>query len=66
MNVITFRVLNRYGLQDYNTLPKAKEKAQTEDKIQFVVGGLTVISTVKRKYATPSWAFKCYLKAGIG
>jgi hypothetical protein len=66
MRGIIYRVVNRYGIQDYHTLAEAKAKAKPIDHIQFVAnGGYAVVSSVKRIYATPAWVKKCMRRIGF-
>ena len=64
--MIIFRVETRYGIWDAYSLREAKENSSPSDHIQAVApDGLTVLSRVVRKSATPSWAIKICKKFGF-
>lgn len=66
MEGFIFRVETLYGTCDYDTLKEAKEQSKENDHIQLVApDGLTVLSRVRRKYATPSWACKILGNCGF-
>lgn len=66
MGEFIFRVETRYGTRDYNTLKEAKKHSDASDHIQLVdTDGLTVLSRVARKRATPSWVKSVLAKYGI-
>ena len=62
---IIFRVETLYGIHDYDTLSAARNAAKPEDHIQFVVGGLNVLSRVTRRGATSSWAKRVVDRNGL-
>ena len=64
--MIIFRVETRYGVHDANTLRGAKASSKPQDHIQAVApDGLTILSRVARRSATPSWAIKVCEKFGF-
>ena len=64
--MIIFRVETRYGVHDANTLRGAKASSKPQDHIQAVApDGLTILSRVTRRGATPSWAIKVCEKYGL-
>lgn len=64
--MIIFRVETRYGVHDANTLRGAKASSKPQDHIQAVApDGLTILSRVSRRGATPSWAIKVCEKYGL-
>lgn len=62
--IAIFRVTNLYGSRDYDCLSSAKRNSKENETISFSYD-YEKFSTVKRKYATPSWAKKCADKFGI-
>ena len=64
--MIIFRVETRYGVHDARTLRWAKATSKPQDHIQAVEpDGLTILSRVTRRGATPSWAIKVCEKYGF-
>ena len=64
--MIIFRVETRYGVHDANTLRGAKASSKPQDHIQALApDGLTILSRVTRRGATPSWAIKVCEKYGL-
>ena len=64
--MIIFRVETRYGVHDANTLRGAKASSKPQDHIQAVApDGLTILSRVTRRGATPSWAIRVCEKYGL-
>ena len=64
--MIIFRVETRYGVHDARTLRWAKATSKPQDHIQAVApDGLTILSRVTRRGATPSWAIKVCEKYGF-
>jgi len=53
-----FRVENRFGCRDYDTLSEAKKNSTNDEYIKFSFES-TDFSRVKRIYANKSWAKKC-------
>lgn len=58
MSNAIFRVSSRYGSRDYDTLEEAKKYSRDDEYISFSCDWRN-LSTVRRRYATPSWARKC-------
>ena len=56
--IAIFRVSNLYGSRDYDCLSQAKRNSKENETISFSYD-YEKFSTVKRKYATHSWAKKC-------
>ena len=64
--MIIFRVETRYGVHDARTLRGAKASSKPQDHIQAVApDGLTILSRVTRRGATPSWAIKVCERYGL-
>lgn len=64
--MIIFRVETRYGIHDADSLREAKANSKPSDHIQAVApDGLTILSRVVRKSATPSWAIRICEKFGF-
>ena len=64
--MIIFRVETRYGVHDARTLRWAKATSKPQDHIQAVApDGLTILSRVTRRGATPSWAIKVCERYGF-
>ena len=64
--MIIFRVETRYGVHDASTLRGAKASSKPQDHIQAVApDGLTILSRVTRRGATPSWAIKVCERYGL-
>ena len=59
-----FRVENKYGTRDYNSLSEAKKNSSEDEYITFSYDWQK-LSERKRKYASRSWAKKCSEKFGI-
>ena len=65
--MIIFRVETKYGVHDARTLRGAKASSKPQDHIQAVApDGLTILSRVTRRGATPSWAIKVCERYGLG
>ena len=65
--MLLFRVETRYGVHDAYSLREAKANSKPSDHIQAVApDGLTILSRVVRKSATPSWAIRVCEKFGLG
>lgn len=63
--MLLFRVETRYGVHDADSLREAKANSKPSDHIQVVApDGLTILSRVARKSATPSWAIRVCEKWG--
>ena len=57
--MLIFRVETMYGIHDADSLREAKANSKPSDHIQAVVpDGLTILSRVTRRGATPSWAIR--------
>lgn len=65
MDKAIFRVSNCFGSRDYDSLKEAKRDSHDGEFISFSYDWQN-LSTVKRRYATPSWAKKCADKYMIG
>ena len=64
--MLLFRVETRYGVHDAYSLREAKANSKPIDHIQAVApDGLTILSRVARKSATPSWAIRICEKFGF-
>ena len=64
--MIIFRVETKYGVHDARTLRWAKATSKPQDHIQAVApDGLTILSRVTRRGATPSWAIKVCERYGF-
>lgn len=64
--MLIFRVETRYGIHDANSLREAKAHSKPSDHIQAVApDGLTILSRVTRRGATPSWAIRVCEKWGV-
>ena len=64
--MIIFRVETKFGVHDASTLRGAKASSKPQDHIQAVApDGLTILSRVTRRGATPSWAIKVCEKYGF-
>ena len=64
--MIIFRVETRYGIHDADSLRQAKANSKPSDHIQAVApDGLTMLSRVSRRGATPSWAIRVCEKYGL-
>ena len=64
--MIIFRIETKYGVHDARTLRDAKMNSKPQDHIQAVApDGLTILSRVARRSATPSWAIKVCEKYGF-
>lgn len=64
--MIIFRVETKYGVHDARTLREAKTNSKPQDHIQAVApDGLTILSRVSRRGATPSWAIRVCEKFGF-
>ena len=64
--MIIFRVETRYGIHDADSLRQAKANSKPSDHIQAVApDGLTILSRVSRRGATPSWAIRVCEKYGL-
>ena len=64
--MIIFRVETKFGVHDARTLRGAKASSKPQDHIQAVApDGLTILSRVSRRGATPSWAIKVCDKYGL-
>lgn len=64
--MIIFIVETRYGIHDADSLREAKAHSKPSDHIQAVApDGLTILSRVVRKSATPSWAIRICEKFGF-
>ena len=64
--MLLFRVETRYGVHDADSLREAKATSNPSDHIQAVApDGLTILSRVARKSATPSWAIRVCEKWGL-
>ena len=64
--MLIFRVETRYGIHDADSLRKAKATSKPSDHIQAVApDGLTILSRVTRRGATPSWAIRVCEKWGV-
>lgn len=65
--MIIFRVETKFGVHDAHTLRGAKANSKPQDHIQAVApDGLTILSRVARRSATPSWAIRVCEKYGLG
>ena len=64
--MIIFRIETQYGVHDAHTLREAKMKSKPHDYIQAVApDGITILSRVSRRSATPSWAIRVCEKFGF-
>lgn len=64
--MIIFRIETKYGVHDAYTLREAKKNSKPQDHIQAVASdGITILSRVTRRGATPSWANKVCEKFGF-
>ena len=64
--MLLFRVETRYGVHDADSLREAKANSKPSDHIQAVApDGLTILSRVTRRGATPSWAIRVCEKWGV-
>ena len=64
--MILFRIETMYGTRDAYSLREAKANSKPSDHIQAVApDGLTILSRVARKAATPSWAIRICEKFGF-
>ena len=64
--MLLFRVETKYGVHDADSLREAKANSKPSDHIQAVApDGLTILSRVTRRGATPSWAIRVCEKWGV-
>lgn len=64
--MLIFRIETMYGTHDADSLREAKANSKPSDHIQAVApDGLTILSRVTRRGATPSWAIRVCEKWGV-